>query len=86
MRSTTAERSPAGIRLHDGKALVAASTARPASATVPSGKRPMIWRKSHGLTDSKCFAAEERFPPIRFQPRRGSRFSTFASAARKAFR
>ena len=41
----------------------------------------MTWRKSQGLTDSKFFAAEARFPPIRFQPRRGSRFSIFASAA-----
>ena len=45
----------------------------------------MIWRKSEGLTESKCRAAPTGLPPMRFLPSIGSRFSIFESAARKAF-
>ncbi len=84
MRSTSDERSPTGVRLQAGKAFVAASTALSASAAVPSGKRPITCLKSEGLRESKCFGAPKSLPPIRFLPRIGSRFSTDASAARKA--
>ena len=80
-----AERSSARVRLQDAKAFVAASTARRRPSPFPRGKRPMIWRKSQGLTDSKCFAAPSALTADSVQPWRGRRFSIFASAARKAF-
>ena len=86
MRRTSAARSVAGTRLQDANAFVATSTARPASAIVPSGKRPMTCWKSLGLSDSNCFEAGTILPPMTLRPRIGSRFSTLERAARKALR
>ncbi len=86
IRRMSDARSTSGIRLQEANAFVATSTARPASAIVASGKRPMTCLKSLGLMESKCLAAGTVLPPTTLRPWIGRRLSTFVSAARKAFR